>query len=62
MVVMFAAAAMLYRVGYSAIIEHYDGIVSMFNLTIIISWCSATVVLLATLPIGLLIYVALHDR
>jgi hypothetical protein len=60
--VMSAAAATLYAAGYSAIIENYDGIVSVFNVMTIGSWCCATILLLAMLPIASLIHEALHDR
>jgi hypothetical protein len=60
-VVMLAAAAMLSRVGFSAMIANYDGMLSALNLVTIGSWCGSAVLLLITLPTATLVHEMLRD-
>ncbi|MEV6932609.1 hypothetical protein AB0M46_50090 [Dactylosporangium sp. NPDC051485] len=60
-VVMLAAAAALYAAGLWALVDGYDGLVTFFNAGTVIAWCAASVLLLSTLPVAMLVREATRE-
>ena len=59
---MSAGAVSLCIVGYSTVIDSYDGWPSLFNVVAASSCCCALVLVLTALPVAWLVHEAFRER